>query len=186
MEPKVIIQNVVASAKINQFLNLKDIVKAFEPSMVDYRPEVFPGLVFRIKEPESSTLIFKSGKFVCTGTKSEREAKQAVMKVVRNLRETNIITTKEEPEITIQNIVASIELGKLVIDLEKAVYVLHRAIYDPEQFPGVVYYMEEPKVVFLIFRTGKLVCAGAKREEDIYKALANLINILKEEDLIIE
>jgi len=47
-------------------------------------------------------------------------------------------------------------------------------MYEPEQFPAVIYRMESPKVVFLIFATGKIVCVGAKREEDVYEAVENL------------
>ena len=100
------------------------------------------------------------------------------MKVLRELRKAGIIVASR-PEITIQNIVASVELGGVTIDLEEAVYKL-RAMYEPDQFPGAIYRMKDPKVVFLIFSTGKLVCVGAKREEDVYRAVENLVAILEE------
>ena len=77
------IQNVVASATLDQKINLLDIIKAFRN--VEYRPKQFPGLVFRLKRPKTATLIFGSGRMVCTGAKSEKEARSAVMKVVREL-----------------------------------------------------------------------------------------------------
>ena len=133
---------------------------------VEYRPEQFPGLVFRFKRPKTATLIFSSGKMVCTGAKSEKEARRAVMKVVKELKKGGIIIISK-PELKIQNIVASGGLGGM-IDLEKAAYTLGHAMYEPEQFPGLIYRMQDPKVVILLFASGKLVCTGAKQEQDVY------------------
>ena len=41
-------------------------------------------------------------------------------------------------------------------------------MYEPEQFPGLMYRMESPKVVFLIFSTGNIVCVGAKTEDEVF------------------
>jgi transcription initiation factor TFIID TATA-box-binding protein len=174
------IENVVASASLNQTLNLNSIVKAF-PS-VEYRPEQFPGLVFRLKKPKTATLIFGSGKMVCTGAKSERQAKTAVRKVVRELKDNGIVITGK-PTIKVQNIVASASLGGR-IDLEKSTYTLGRTMYEPEQFPGLIYRMEEPKVVILLFASGKLVCTGAKFEEQVYESVTKLHIRLEQDELI--
>src|SRR5512138_1394876 len=77
------------------------------------------------------------------------ESRAAVEKVVKELRGQGIQIT-EKPVVMIQNIVASAELGG-EIDLESLVYKLGRVMYEPEQFPGAVFRMDEPKVVFLIF-----------------------------------
>ncbi|PVX25563.1 MAG: TATA box-binding protein, partial [Candidatus Bathyarchaeum sp.] len=159
------IENVVASASLNQRLDLNAIVKGYPG--VEYRPEQFPGLVFRLKRPKTATLIFNSGKMVCTGAKSERESKRAVMKVVRELKKSGIIIVGK-PDLKIQNIVASANLAGL-IDLERSAYSLGRTMYEPEQFPGLIYRMDVPKVVILLFASGKLVCTGAKKEEDVYE-----------------
>jgi len=149
---------------------------------VEYRPEQFPGLVFRLKRPKTATLIFNSGKMVCTGAKSEKESKRAVMKVVRELKKSGIIIIGK-PELKIQNIVASANLDGL-IDLERSAYTLRRTMYEPEQFPGLIYRMDAPKVVILLFASGKLVCTGAKQEEDVYEAVTKLHETLELEDLI--
>lgn len=80
---------------------------------------------------------------------------------------------KVKPKVLIQNVVASVDLGVL-IDLEEAVYKL-RGMYEPDQFPGAVYRMEDPKAVFLLSSTGKLICSGAEKEADVYKAVENLL-----------
>jgi transcription initiation factor TFIID TATA-box-binding protein len=174
------IQNVVASATLNQKVDLNAVVKSFPG--VEYRPEQFPGLVFRLKRPKTATLIFNSGKMVCTGAKSEKEARRAVMTVVKELRKGGIIIISK-PELKIQNIVASASLGGK-IDLEQAVSRLVKTMYEPEQFPGLIYRMDEPKVVILIFASGNLVCTGAKKEQDVYDSVHKLHANLEEKSLI--
>jgi len=176
------IQNIVASAALDQKINLLDIMKVFRN--VEYRPKQFPGLVFRLKRPKTATLIFSSGKMVCTGAKSEKEARSAVMKVVRELK-TNGIIILGKPKIVIQNIVASANLhGK--IDIETAADVMDNVMYEPEQFPGAIYRMTEPKVVLLVFASGKLVITGAKREEQVQDAVEKIRALLIDYDLLFQ
>ena len=174
------IENVVASATLKQQIDLNAIVRVFPG--VEYRPEQFPGLVYRLKKPKTATLIFSSGKMVCTGAKSERQARKAVLKVVDELKRDGI-GSLGKPEITIQNIVASAGLGGY-IDLEKATYGLKKTMYEPEQFPGLIYRMDEPKVVILLFASGKLVCTGAKREIQVGIAVNKLQQTLEAKSLI--
>ena len=174
------IQNVVSAATLNQKVDLNAVVKSFPG--VEYRPEQFPGLVFRLKKPKTATLIFNSGKMVCTGAKSEKESRKAVMTVVEELKKGGI-TIINKPDLRVVNIVASVSLGGMV-DLEKAAYALGHAMYEPEQFPGVIYRMDEPKVVILIFASGKLVCTGATKEQDVYDAVHKLHANLEEQNLI--
>jgi transcription initiation factor TFIID TATA-box-binding protein len=176
------IQNVVASASLDQKINLLDIMKVFRN--VEYRPKQFPGLVFRLKRPKTATLIFGSGKMVCTGAKSEKQARSAVMKVVRELKVNGIIILGK-PKIVIQNMVASANLhGK--IDLETAADIMDNVMYEPEQFPGLIYRMREPKVVLLLFASGKLVITGAKREEQVHEAAEKVRATLIDYDLLFQ
>jgi len=175
------IENVVATGTVHQNIDLNSIVRVFPG--VEYRPEQFPGLVYRMRKPKATTLIFTSGKMVCTGAKSERQAHKAVTKVVDELNSNGIVILNK-PEIHVQNIVASAGLGGH-IDLEKATYSLKRTMYEPEQFPGLIYRMEDPKVVILIFGSGKLVCTGAKKETEVHRAIAKLQETLEEKELII-
>ena len=181
-KPKAIIniQNVVVTATLNQKICLNAVVKGCPG--VEYRPEQFPGLVFRLKKPKTATLIFNSGKMVCTGAKSEKDARHAVMTVIKELKKGGIIIISK-PELKTQNIVASASLGGRV-DLEQAVSQLGKTMYEPEQFPGLIYRMGEPKVVILLFASGKLVCTGAKKEQDVYDAVQKLHARLEEQDLI--
>ena len=185
-QPEIVICNVVATGSLKHGFDLNAIIKAFP--YVGYRPQVFPGLAFRLKKPKTCTLIFKTGKMVCTGTKSEKAARRAIRKVISELKREGIIIIGK-PEIKIENIVASVDLGDIYIDIEDFIYAVpglgKQVMYEPDQFPGAFYRMENPRCVFLIFSTGKLVCVGATREEDVYKAVENIVTILDDAEVLI-
>jgi len=176
----VTIQNVVASVTLRQSIDLDSIVRLFPET--EYRPEQFPGLVFRLRNPKTATLIFRSGKMVCTGSKSERQARKAVATIMDELRRKGIVIAGK-PDIQIQNIVASGGLGGS-IDLEKTTYSLKKTMYEPEQFPGLIYRLDEPKVVMLLFASGNFVCTGARNEEEVQRAVAKLQETLERNELI--
>jgi transcription initiation factor TFIID TATA-box-binding protein len=174
------IQNVVAVATLGLKLDLLAIMKVFRN--VDYRPKRFPGLVFKLKRPRTSTLIFTTGKMVCTGARSEREAFGAVGKVVRELRKEGFIISRS-PKIDVVNIVGTADFGGEV-DLESMADILDDIMYEPEMFPGLIYRMKYPKVVILIFRSGKIVLTGANREEQVHEAADKMRGILVENGLL--
>ncbi len=174
------VENVVATGALDQKFDLIAIMKAFRN--VEYRPKKFPGLVFRLKRPKTATLIFSTGKMVCTGAKSEKLARSAIRKVVKELKDNGIIILGK-PEIIIQNIVATANIhGK--VDLEAAADIMENVMYEPEQFPGLIYRMADPKVVILIFASGKLVCTGGKSAEMVDVAVVKLYGVLEDYDLI--
>ena len=180
-KPIVSIENVVASASVDQAIDLKDVTKKFPET--EWHPDQFPGLVFRLTSPKTATLIFRSGKMVCTGGKSEAMSIKAVRTVVQKLRKGKI-KIKKDAVITVQNIVASGSLGGK-IHLEDAARRLPRSMYEPEQFPGLIHRMVDPKTVLLLFASGKLVCTGAKKESDVYKSVHNIHALLEEKDLML-
>ena len=179
-KPIIAIVNVVASATIEQRLDLNDITKKFPD--IEWNPEQFPGAVFRLRNPKTATLLFGSGKMVCTGSKSEDMAVKAVNTVVQKLRKGKI-KIKNEPIVTVQNIVSSINLGGKV-NLEQAARTLPRSMYEPEQFPGLIHRMLDPKTVILIFASGKLVCVGARKEEEIRRSVNQIHNELEQKNLM--
>lgn len=173
------IENVVASAKLGAELPLGKIAAKLED--VEYEPEHFPGMVYRMERPETSTLIFKSGKLVCTGAKSPEDSTRVINRIARKIREAGIKIGK--PEIQVQNIVASAELGTR-LDIDSVATALVDAEYEPEQFPGLVYRMKDPRVVLLLFGSGRLVCTGAKRPSDIERAVRQMMKMLKSKRLM--
>ena len=165
------IENVVATVtvEITEKIDLNQIAR--KHAEVEYNPERFPGLVMRIEKPRATILIFSTGKMVVTGLRKASEAERVVDKVVKNIRKAGIKLAN--PEITIQNIVASGDLHTN-IDLNMAAIVMEYAMYEPEVFPGLIYRMQDPKTVFLIFSTGRIVCTGAKKKEIVRDAVMRL------------
>ncbi len=174
------VENVVASVTLNQRIDLELITKNLENA--EYEPEQFPGLVYHLTEPKAAALIFGSGKIVCTGTKSVEEAKRAIYKIIEDIKRAGI-EINDEPEITVQNIVATANLNA-ELNLDAIAISLDNTEYEPEQFPGLVYRMNDPKVVLLLFGSGKIVCTGAKSVEDAERAAENIYKTLKELGLI--
>ncbi len=176
-EPKPIvnIENIVATVSLDQTLDLRLIERSI--LTVEYNPEQFPGLVYRLDSPKVTALIFKSGKMVVTGAKSTRDLIEAVKKIVRNLKKHGI-PIHGRSKVQIQNIVASANLN-VCVDLERAALTLENSMYEPEQFPGLIHRMDEPRVVLLIFGSGKMVITGAKREEEVYEAVKRIYEKLK-------
>jgi transcription initiation factor TFIID TATA-box-binding protein len=136
-----------------------------------YEADKFPGLVYHVNEPKTALLLFTSGKVVCTGGKSLDDVRKSVDIVVSKLLEGGI-PVERHPEITLQNIVATCDLGAK-INLVSIVMSLslEEVEYEPEQFPGLVYRLENPKAVCLLFGTGKMVITGARTMEDVDKAV---------------
>src|SRR5210317_329283 len=167
--------NIVVSSSLGHDIPLEKMAATL--SNTEYNPEQFPGLVIRIKEPKTSALIFSSGKVVCTGARSMDKVHESIKKIIKSLEKIKIkITVK--PEIKIQNIVASGSVG-MDLNLNVLAMKLENTEYEPEQFPGLVYKLEEAKATFLLFSNGKIVCTGTKSEDEVYQAVDKLIVNLK-------
>jgi transcription initiation factor TFIID TATA-box-binding protein len=166
------IENVVAFAVLSRKISLNKLVEKMNNT--EYNPERFPGLVYRISDPRASALIFSTGKIVCTGAKTIEMAREATNKVVNDIRKAGIPMPKKFTVI-IENIVASTKIDtRPKLMLENLAIQMNEVEYDPERFPGLVYRMRNPRVVFLIFGSGKIICAGGRNVEDIHKALGKL------------
>jgi transcription initiation factor TFIID TATA-box-binding protein len=178
MEPLIYIENVVASLKLADEFNLQEIEAKLEGA--EYDMMKFPGLVYRTIAPKAAFLIFSSGKVVCTGAKNVEDVKPLVAKMAEILKSIDIANVYPEPEIIIQNIVASANL-KTDLNLNAIALGLglDRIEYEPEQFPGLVYRITTPKVVVLIFSSGKIVITGGKTPEDCEEGVRVLKNELE-------
>src|SRR3990172_3551670 len=84
IKPEVKIQNIVASGCVGMDLNLN--MLATKLQNVEYEPEQFPGLVYKLLAAKATFLLFSNGKIVCTGTKSEKEVHAALDKLIENLK----------------------------------------------------------------------------------------------------
>src|SRR2546428_677945 len=137
----------------------RDGLQTLIPARTPGNPRL-PGLIYRIKEPKTAILLFRSGKVVCTGAKSLENVKTAIDLVAKQIEAAGI-SIKKNPEIEVQNIVATSDLGA-PLDLNAVAITLGPGAveYEPEQFPGLVYRIDEPKVVLLMFGSGKVAPGG--------------------------
>ena len=149
-------------------------------SNVEYNPERFPGVIMRLENPHATLLIFSSGKMVITGLRKTTDANLAAQQAIEKMQ--NIGSKIKNPKITIQNIVATSSLN-MNVDLNMLTIIMDNVMYEPEVFPAAIYKMQDPKVVFLIFSSGKIVCLGAKVKETIDEAIPILIKQLSESEV---
>jgi len=169
------IQNVVSTVNLGIQLDLKRI--ALRARNAEYNPRRFAAVIMRIRDPKTTALIFSSGKMVITGAKSEEEAKTSCKKYTRIIQRLGYGHAKFL-DFRIQNIVASCDI-RFPIRLESLAHAHNQfCSYEPELFPGLIYRMISPKVVLLIFVSGKIVLTGAKQRKDIYQAFSNIYAVL--------
>jgi len=170
------LQNIVATVNLDCRLDLKTI--ALHARNAEYNPKRFAAVIMRIREPKTTALIFASGKMVVTGAKSEDDSKLASRKYARIIQKLGF--NAKFTDFKIQNIVGSCDI-KFPIRLEGlASRHMNFSSYEPELFPGLIYRMMKPKIVLLIFVSGKIVLTGAKVREEIYQAFEMIYPVLQD------
>ena len=180
--PEVIVENIVASTSFADKLDLDVIAQSLEEA--EYEPEQFPGLVYRLSDPKTATLLFRSGKANCTGAKNVEDVRKTVDIIAEKLKKLGV-DVYSDLKIVIQNIVAISDLGTELNLNEVAMGLgLENVEYEPEQFPGLVYRIKDPKVAMLLFGSGKIVCTGARKTEDVSLAVEKLSEELASLDLL--
>lgn len=147
-------------------------------------PGTFPGVICKIPKPKTAMLIFRTGKIICSGARSQEDVKGATKKLI-DLLKLGDVHIKEKPIIEVQNIVASAQMD-FKVNLEMAALDCEGTEYEPEQFPGLVLRLAEPKTVMLIFMSGKMIITGAKTIEDAKLAAIGTRNAIYESGAIIE
>jgi len=162
------IENVVASASLEVPVKLEKLVANLDG--IEYEPEQFPGLVMRLKDPKAAALIFSSGKIVCTGAKSPKDAKLVIAKIVKRMNRLGMKIPKNY-KVQLENIVASAKLDR-ELNLNNIAFTLENTEYEPEQFPGLVMRIDDPRVTFLLFGSGKIICTGGRSIQDVKRAVA--------------
>ena len=170
---EITVENIVASINLHCRIPIEKAAAILDNA--EYNPEQFPGLVLRLQEPKTTSLLFSTGKSVCTGAKSLDDVQAAVRKV--NLAEIGV-EFKGEPDIEVVNLVASVKTD-LEFHLDRLAYKLEGVEYEPEQFPGMVFRTIKPKAAILIFSTGRFVVAGTKSIDEAREAFNILLEKLR-------
>jgi len=168
------IENVVASINLRCKLPLDKILEKYKDIE---KKNNFPGLVAKIDTPKATVLIFASGKLVCTGVRLPRNIPIVVTKIISRIKKAGI-EIENEPIVKIENIVVRGDFHQS-INLDITSLILDSSIYEPEVFPGLIYKIADPKICFLIFSSGRIICTGSNNEDIIKKSVKKLAITLK-------
>ncbi|KYK33594.1 MAG: hypothetical protein AYK22_06410 [Thermoplasmatales archaeon SG8-52-3] len=165
----IIIENIVANAKISQGFNIENLVEKI-PDFI-YNPDDFLGATFKLDDPKTAILILSNGKVICTGATRIEEVEVSIRKLIEKMKNVGI-EVETNPKIETQNIIVSTDLNKeLNLSFISKSLMLKNVNYEPDQFPGLIYNMDEIRALLLIFSSGKIVCTGAKSIEDASKGI---------------
>jgi len=172
------IVNIVASGNLNCNIDLYNL--AISVPNIEYEPEQFPGAILKLKEPKVSMLLFKNGKVICSGASSEKQIPLAIYKASKMIHDIQKdVKVQKNADYTVVNLVSTANL-KMDLDLFKTAMELDNVEYEPEQFPGAILRIHDPKVTLLLFKNGKVICAGAKNEDLLKKGLKKASKLIKD------
>ncbi|RQD80355.1 MAG: TATA-box-binding protein [Methanocalculus sp. MSAO_Arc2] len=159
------IENIVASGGVADSINLLAVAEQIE--WCELNTKRFPGAIYRIPDPKMVALIFSSGKVVITGAKTRRDLDRGLELIRNSLNDAGVMIHPEH-DVRINNMVCSYDMGQS-INLTKIILTLQleNIEYEPEQFPGLVYRIADPKIVALLFSSGKVVLTGGKNLQDV-------------------
>jgi transcription initiation factor TFIID TATA-box-binding protein len=163
------IENIVASGAIAESIDLVEF--SGKVRNCELNKKRFPGAVYHIADPKIACLVFSSGKIVMTGIRNDAALADGLAIVIQSLKDAGIKPLKE-PRVMITNMVCSYNLDRY-INLNKlaVTFNVENVEYEPEQFPGLVYRILDPKIVVLIFSSGKIILTGGKNLDDVRKGL---------------
>lgn len=171
------IVNIVASANLDRELDLYDI--AVNVDNVEYEPEQFPGAILKLRKPKTSLLLFKNGKLICTGARNEQDVGKAIALTYDKIKK-SVKGKKTKPTLDFEvvNMVASANL-QVDFDLYGIARNVANVEYEPEQFPGAILKLKDPKTSLLLFKNGKVICTGARTTKDVEKAITKTLELIK-------
>jgi len=129
------VENIVASAIFAEKLDLDVIATSLEEA--EYEPEQFPGLIYRLKDPKTATLLFTSGKANCTGAKNLEDVHKTIDIIAEKLKKLDIDVYKKI-DFVVQNMVATADLdGELNLNEVAVAFGLENVEYEPENSPDL-------------------------------------------------
>lgn len=161
LHPEIKIQNTVTTADLKQKI---DIGSFNEYKHLYSNLELYRCGYVKDQSMVGRVTVFGNGKLISVGTKSPEQAEKELKKAVKILRKYKLAkSSKITPKV--RNIVSRFDL-KRKLPIETLARTLPRSMYEPEQFPGLVYRIKD-SCVALLFASGKVVIVGAKSIEEI-------------------
>jgi transcription initiation factor TFIID TATA-box-binding protein len=167
------VENIVVSFSVAADLDLPTLATVLPDA--HYEPDEVPAIVLQFSHPHSMAALCSTGQVMLTGPKTFEEVDE-VMKMILDRLNVVGVETVDEPEICVQNVTASADLHQ-ELPLKECARFLQIEKYSLREFPGLVYQMEDPNTVILLFDSGKIVCNGP-RLEDVTCALEKMIEKL--------
>ena len=125
-----------------------------------------------MQDPKAVALIFSSGRIVLTGVTRHEHIDVSLHNLLDMLKKSGI-TCMDTPSVSVKNIVCTYNLGNEcnLVRIMAALMDHEWVEYEPESFPGLVCRITDPKIVFLLFSSGKTVVTGGTNMEDIRKGV---------------
>jgi transcription initiation factor TFIID TATA-box-binding protein len=163
------IENIVAFAQVSDLLDIKLLNEKIPNS--SYNPNEFEGISIKYENPKAATLILSTGKVVCTGAKTVEDVEKTIKKTIKKIKEVGF-DIKKGYKIQIENLIASTDFKKeMHLSSIASGLIMQNMEYHPEEFPGLIYRMDDQCTELILFSSGKLVCTGAKSLEDATSAI---------------
>jgi transcription initiation factor TFIID TATA-box-binding protein len=178
---EITVENVVMIGSFSEGVDLKVANQKLVGSKCNWQR--FPGLSFKLKSSSATFLLFRNGKFVCTGTKTKAKAEEAIATFLSLLKKEGLVSCQCGFECCVKNLVASVDLAGATISVEQFTEEFD-AVYEPDRFPAAVCKTVEPKATFLVFLAGKMVCSGIADEETLKKTVKKFYEDLVEKKVI--
>ena len=163
------IENIVAYAKISDYFEIDKIAEMI--SDFEYKPEDFNGLTWKLSYPKSAILILPNGKIFCTGAKTIEDVESSIKRTIEKIKSANIEVV-QNLTIEIQNIIASTDVEReLHLSSISKGLIMDHVNYKPEEFPGLMYKMDDLGAVVIVFSSGRIVSTGSRTIEGASKAI---------------
>lgn len=169
--------NAVGGGDLGFELDLEELCESLEGNVIEYEPEVWPGLKIKFESESPAILVFRTGKYNIAGANSIRELYEQKSIFIDEISQLGITNVKEEFEV--RNLVFLDKYDKeLNLDTVTIALGLEDTEYEPEQFPGALYNPPNYQGTFLVFRNGKIVLTGAKNEKLAEEAFIDFFDLL--------
>jgi len=165
----------VTRADLGTTIDLNELGK-YVPNYI-YEPDQFPALFYRVHNPRITFIVFASGKVMGYGGQVLSDVRYEFTRLAESLAPLGIrIETATLPKICM--LVGTSFIGQ-PIDIESLAKNLSNVVYEPDQFPGLIWTLERG-IVVLAFSNGKLVITGVKSAERLMTIYNEVIRLIME------